>query len=92
MVWLQYDDPTIYATYRGRYALLRWIRQSEEFRRKVRILVNKTTHIWPEEAEVLGGLHVSDSDAIDHFTIRVTTDAVYKIHVHAWEDDVYESK
>ena len=53
MVWLQYDDPTIYATYRGRYALLRWIRQSEEFRRKVRILVNKTTHIWPEEAEVL---------------------------------------
>ena len=53
MVWLTYDDETTYATYRGRYALLRWIRQSEEFKRKVRKLVKKTTGIWPEEAEVL---------------------------------------
>ncbi|KAF7789503.1 hypothetical protein EIP86_000449, partial [Pleurotus ostreatoroseus] len=90
MVWLQYDDPTIYATYRGRYALLRWIRQSDEFKREVRYIVNHTTRIWPEEAEVLGGLHVSDSDADNHFTIRITTDYEYKIHVHATEEDVLE--
>ena len=53
MVWLTYDDETTYATYRGRYALLRWIRQSDEFRREVRYIVNRTTRVWPEEAEVL---------------------------------------
>ncbi|KAF7792244.1 hypothetical protein EIP86_003280 [Pleurotus ostreatoroseus] len=64
----------------------------DEFKREVRYIVNHTTRIWPKEAKVLGGHHVSDSDAVNHFTIKITTDYKYKIHVHATEEGVPKSE
>ena len=39
-----------------------------------------------------GGLHTSRRDADRHFTVEVVLDKAYRVHVHANEDEVYESK
>lgn len=38
------------------------------------------------------GLHESDWDGGNHFTIEIVTDKARKIHVHATEEEVYNSK
>ena len=54
MVWLEFADETLYSTYPGRFALLRWIRQNPEFHEEVEKVVTaaKWTR-WPRDGVLM---------------------------------------
>lgn len=44
------------------------------------------------DANFSGGLHTSRRDGDRHFTVEIVLDKAYRVHVHASEEEVYESK
>ena len=54
MVWLTFGDRTLYRTYRGRFALLRWIRLNHEFHEEVaKVVASAQWNQWPQDGVLL---------------------------------------